>query len=191
MDRREAIRRTAMLMGGAISAPAIMGILNGCTAKPTIDWKPIFLTEDQGILITQLAEIIIPKTDTPGAKDVGVPAFIDLMLKDVYPQEDKDRFIQGLQAFDEAAEKKYGDAFITLSLEKQVEHVKEVQGVAIQDQTENKENEKPFILMVKELTLLGFFTSEPGATQVLQYDPVPGDYKGCISLEEVGKTWAT
>jgi len=191
MDRREAIRRTAMLMGGAISAPAILGILNGCTAKPTIDWKPLFLTEDQGILITQLAEIIIPKTDTPGAKDVGVPAFIDLMLKDVYPQEDKDRFIQGLQAFDDDAEKKYGDSFIALSLEKQVEHVKEIQGAAIRDQAENKDSPKPFILMVKELTLLGFFTSEPGATQVLQYDPVPGDYKGCISLEEVGKTWAT
>jgi hypothetical protein len=45
--------------------------------------------------------------------------------------------------------------------------------------------------MAKELTLLGFFTSEPGATQVLQYDPVPGAYHGCVPLEEVGKTWAT
>ncbi len=182
-----------MLMGGAISAPAIMGILNGCTAKPTIDWKPSFLSEDQGILITQLAEIIIPKTDTPGAKDVGVPAFIDVMLKDVYPQKDKDRFLEGLKTFDDAAEKKYGDPFIELGPEKQIEHVKEIHGAALKEYKGNGNglSEKPFILMVKELTLLGFFTSEPGATQVLQYDPVPGAYKGCVSLKEIGKTWAT
>ena len=199
MNRREAIQRTAMLMGGAISAPAILGILNGCTAKPTIDWKPTFLSEDQGILITQLAEIIIPKTDTPGAKDVGVPAFIDVMLKDVYPQKDKDRFLEGIKAFDAAAEKKYGDRFVELSLEKQVELVKEIHGLALNEYKGNGNgngngnglSEKPFILMVKELTLLGFFTSEPGATQVLQYDPVPGAYKGCVSLKEIGKTWAT
>jgi gluconate 2-dehydrogenase gamma chain len=50
---------------------------------------------------------------------------------------------------------------------------------------------KPFIVELKELTLLGFFTSEPGATKVLQYNQVPGPYKGCVPLAEVGKTWAT
>ena len=96
MDRREALRRTALLMGGIVSAPAIMGVLNGCTAKPTIDWKPVFLSQDQSIIVTQVADIIIPKTDTPGAKEAGVPAFIDLMLKDCYSKEDQDRFTAGL-----------------------------------------------------------------------------------------------
>jgi hypothetical protein len=172
-----------MLMGGAVSAPAIIGILNGCTAKPTINWKPEFLSEDQGILITQVAEIIIPKTDTPGAIDVGVPAFIDAMLKDVYPQEDKDRFLQGLQEFDDAAQKKYGDRFIELTPARQVEHVKEFHAPAVEMLVKDSQAKKPFILMVKELTMLGFFTSEVGATQVLQYDPVPGAYKGCVSLQ--------
>ena len=81
MDRREALKRTAWIMGGVVSAPAIMGVLKGCVAKPTIDWKPVFLSEDQGILVSEVAEIIIPKTDTPGAKETGVPGFIDLMLK--------------------------------------------------------------------------------------------------------------
>jgi hypothetical protein len=187
MDRREAIRKATMLMGGVISAPAIMGVLNGCAAKPTIDWKPSFLTEDQGILITQVSDIIIPKTETPGAKDVGVPGFIDIMVKDVYTNEDQDRFIDGLKAFNEGAEKKYGDPFIELAPEKQLEYTKEVHSAALAE----KSAERPFILMAKELTLLGFFTSEPGATQVLQYDPVPGAYHGCVPLEEVGKTWAT
>lgn len=187
MDRREAIRRTAMLMGGVISAPAIMGVLNGCTAKPTIDWKPSFLTEDQGILITQVSDIIIPKTDTPGAKDVGVPGFIDVMVKDIYSKEDQDRFLDGLKTFSDGAEKKYGDPFIELTSADQLEYVKEVHSAALAE----KAADKPFILMIKELTLLGFFTSEVGATKVLQYDPVPGAYHGCVPLEEVGKTWAT
>ena len=87
MDRREALKRTAWIMGGAVSAPAIMGILKGCAAKPTIDWTPVFLSSDQGVLVSQVAEIIIPKTDTPGAKDVGVPGFIDQILKECYSKE--------------------------------------------------------------------------------------------------------
>ncbi|MBX7124565.1 MAG: gluconate 2-dehydrogenase subunit 3 family protein, partial [Cyclobacteriaceae bacterium] len=55
----------------------------------------------------------------------------------------------------------------------------------------NPPAERPFILRMKELTMLGFFTSEPGATQVLQYSAVPGAYRGCVPLSEIGKTWAT
>ena len=194
MDRREAIKRTAWLMGGVVSAPAIMGVLNGCTAKPTIDWKPEFLSSDQGVLVSQVAEIIIPKTDTPGAKDVGVPSFIDKILKDCYAKEDQDRFLSGLQAFDEEAKSAHGDAFIELDAEDQQAYVKKVHDAAIEvEQTTQPAPKRPFILMMKELTMLGFFTSEPGATQVLQYDPVPGAYKGCIPLAEAGKgkTWAS
>lgn len=181
-------------MGGVVSAPAIMGVLNGCTAKPTLDWKPEFLSEDQAATITDIAEIIIPKTDTPGAKDAGVPGFIDIMLKDVYSKEDQDRFINGLKAFDEEADKSYGDPFNELDEDQKTAFVKKLHEEAIAiEKSENKPEKRPFILMMKELTMLGFFTSEAGATQVLQYDAVPGAYKGCIPLSEAGngKTWAT
>lgn len=194
MDRREAIKRTAWIMGGVVSAPAIMGVLKGCAAKPTIDWKPVFLTEDQGILISQVAEIIIPKTDTPGAKETGVPGFIDLMLKDVYSKEDQDAYLAGLTAFDEAAKKEHGDPFIELSADDQAAFVRKVHDEAVKAEKETKPAPKrPFILTTKELAMLGFFTSEAGATQVLQYVAVPGSYKGCIPLSEAGngKTWAT
>ncbi len=180
-----------MLMGSALSVPAIMGVLNGCTAKPIIDWKPVFLDENQAAIIGEVAEIIIPKTDTPGAKDVGVPAFIDLMLNDVYGIQDKQHFLEGLKEFDAGANEKYGDNFIGLVPDKQVEYVREVHADALSKRAAGADVKRPFILSVKELTLLGFFTSEPGATQVLQYDPVPGEYKGCVSLKDVGKTWAT
>jgi hypothetical protein len=60
-------------MGGIVSAPTIVGILQGCSTKPNLDWKPTFFNEDQAYVISEIAEIYIPKTDTPGAKEVGAP----------------------------------------------------------------------------------------------------------------------
>ncbi len=194
MDRREALRRTAFLMGGIVSAPAIMGVLKGCTAKPGIDWKPVYLKDDQASLVSQVAEIIIPKTDTPGAKEVGVPSFIDQILKEVYSKEDQEWFSTGLQSFNDEAKKAYGDEFSDLDEAEQQAFVKKIHGEAVEaERATQPAPRRPFILMMKELTMLGFFTSEVGATQILQYDPVPGAYKGCIPLSEAGngKTWAT
>lgn len=193
MDRREALRKTAMLMGAAVSASALTGILQGCKATPELAYVPEFFTEDQARIVTEVAEIIIPKTDTPGAKDVGVPGFIDKILKDCYKKEDQDRFIAGLTAFDEEAKTAYGDSFIYCEPQQQAEHVAKANAAALALPKEQRDAKKPFILMAKELTLLGFFTSEPGATQVLQYEAVPGSFKGCIPVSEAGngKTWAT
>jgi gluconate 2-dehydrogenase gamma chain len=191
MDRREALRKTALMMGAAISASAFAGLMQGCKTTPELTYVPQFFSEDQGRLVMEVAEIIIPKTDTPGAKDVGVPGFIDTMLKDCYKKEDQDRFLEGLAAFDEDAKKAYGDSFIYCKPEQQMELVKKTHDAAVAEAKENREAKRPFILMTKELTLLGFFTSEPGATQVLQYEAVPGAYHGCVPLAQVGKTWAT
>ena len=194
MDRREALRRTALLMGSALSAPAIMGVLNGCTAKPTLNWKPAFLTADQAITVSEIAEIIIPKTDTEGAKGVGVPEFIDLMLKDAYSKSEQERFLSGLTEFNEKAKADFGDPFNELSPEDQKSLVNNVHLEAIKEShTITPAPPKPFILLTKELTILGYFTSKVGATEVLQYKAVPGAYHGCVPLSEAGngKTWAT
>jgi len=192
MDRREALQRTALMLGYAISAPALMGILNGCKASPEAAFKPVFFTEDLAAMIAEIAEIIIPKTDTPGAKDVGVPAFIDLMLKDCYAKEDQDRILKGATDFNADAEATYGDRFLDCEAAEQKELVNKYHGEAIAAmKSETPPKDRPFILVIKELTMLGFFTSEPGATQVLQYEAVPGAYKGCLPLSEVGRAWAT
>lgn len=192
MDRREAIQRTAMMLGYAVSASAIAGIMNGCKTAPELAFKPVFLTDEIANMISEMAEIIIPKTDTPGAKDVGVPAFIDLMLKDCYKKEDQDRFVKGATDFDADAKAIYGDSFLYCDADQQKELVLKYHSEAIAAmKSETPPKDRPFILMVKELTMLGFFTSEVGATQVLQYQAVPGSYKGCVPLSEVGRTWAT
>ncbi|MCW5911587.1 MAG: gluconate 2-dehydrogenase subunit 3 family protein [Cyclobacteriaceae bacterium] len=193
MDRREALRKTALLMGAAVSATALAGIMQGCKATPELTYTPSFFNEDQARLISELAQTIIPKTDTPGAKETGVPGFIDQMLKECYKKEDQDKFLAGLADFDAVAKAAHGDSFIYLDPEKQLAFVKVQNEAAVNAVKANPSQPRPFILSAKELTLLGFFTSEPGATQVLQYEAVPGAYKGCIPLSESGngKTWAS
>lgn len=186
MDRREAIKRTAFLLGGAVSAPTILGLLQGCSTKSNLDWKPTFFTEDQAYVVSQVAEIYIPQTDTPGAKQIGVPAFIEQLVSQVYNEETQARFMKGLEEFIKNVKESTGDDFADLEIAQQTEEVRKAHDADF------KKSPRPFIMTVKELTLLGFFTSEPGATEVLQYEAVPGSYQGCKPLSEVGgKTWAT
>jgi hypothetical protein len=115
------------------------------------------------------------------------------MLAQCYKKEDQEFFIAGLTAFEEEAKKSFGDNFIYCKPEDQIKLTTTALQAAIQEKKENKEAKIPFILSAKELTMLGYFSSEPGATQVLQYEAVPGKYNGCIPLNEAGngKTWAT
>ena len=200
MNRRELIQRVAWLMGGAISAPAVLGMLNGCSPKPGAKWHPAFLSNDEGAIVEEVADLILPRTDTPGARDVGVPAFIDAILKDAYPADDQSRFISGLKDFDSEAQRAHGKPFLALPQAQRLAYLQQVHDAAAaaeKTQADNdvptEERKRPFVLMMKELTLLGFFTSQIGATQVLQYEAVPGGFQACIPLAQAGngKQWAT
>ena len=196
MNRRELLQRVAWIMGGAISAPAVLGVLNGCSAKKEETWQPVFLSKEQGAVVAEVAEIMIPHTDTPGAKDAGVPAFIDTMLKDVYEDADRQRYVSGLKAFDDAARTAHGKGFVELTKPQQTELVRKFHDEAVATElaleTRPAYLQRPFILMTKELTMLGFFTSKVGATEVLQYVAVPGEFKACVPLAQAGngKSWA-
>lgn len=187
MERREAIKRTAAIMGGVIFAPSIFGVLNGCT--PTGEtWRPVLFNRAQADVVKALSETIIPETDTAGANEVGVPGFIEKMVNDVYTIVQRDTFIEGLNRFIEECIIAAGKSFNDLSDDDKFQYAYEMNQLAI----ENEQTVRPqFFLQFKELTMVGYFTSEIGATQVLRYEPVPGFYNGCMPLEEVGRTWAT
>jgi gluconate 2-dehydrogenase gamma chain len=227
MNRRELLQQVAWLMGGAACAPAVLAVLNGCSRRPSTN-VPLVLDEAQRAIIAEVAEIIVPRTDTPGAKDAEVPRFIESMLQDAFSSEDQQSFISGLKDFDAAAQRAHGKPFLNLSQQQRVAFAQSVHDstVAEEKARQRKQREwrklekkgtvpvgqlraikkqltamlgshaqrpvRPFILTMKELTLLGFFTSEVGATQILQYLPVPGRLQSCIPLSEAGngKTWA-
>jgi gluconate 2-dehydrogenase gamma chain len=196
LTRREAMKRVAWLMGGTLSTAAILAVEKGYSATTPAGRKPAILTPAQMSTVAAIAEIMIPRTDTPGAIDVGVPEFIDLMLKDVYTRQDRDRYLAGLAEFDTAAHTEQRKEFSALELTHQVALVRGFHDAAVVEEQRlpvpQQHLRRPFILMTKELTLLGFFTSKAGATQALQYVAIPGSYHGCLPNSQAGngKTWA-
>ena len=187
IDRRKALKQASLLLGFAISGPALTGVLNGCTADTKPDWQPVFLSPEEVKLITAASDRIIP-----GAADVGVPQFIDIMLSEYYLPEDQEQFRSGLTALEAQSQAILLKRFIDGSEIEQDQVLSDQAALAKQQLQASPESPKHFFLMIKELTLLGFFTSEIGATQTLQYDEIPGGYQGCVPLESVGgKTWAT
>ena len=196
IDRRNAIKKTALLMGFAVSSSAITSILSGCKADPKAianglqNWTPQFFTKNEGQLVAQIAEAIIPKTDTPGAIDAGTYSFIDVYLKDNTEKEIQSKFKEGLKTLELTCKNAFGKSFLDCNANERIEILKKEEAQAI-EKTKSDQNEYTFWFSIKELTFLGFFTSEIGSKQFLKYDQIPGNYDACIPLEEVGGTWYT
>jgi len=172
-------------MGGTLSASAMAGMLKGCTPSREVNWVPGFLNKDQALAIADMANIIIPRTDTPGALDVAVDEFIDLMLKDNFEDEDKTRFTNGLMALNQYCEESFGSSFALCNAENKMATVKKLDS---ESATWSGEGKPPFFRTVKELVLLGYFTSEEGLKRNLSYRPVPGSQEGCVPLKDGEKS---
>lgn len=190
LTRREALHRLTLLVGGTLSAPALGAIASGCRAEPPPpDWSPQVLTPDQADLVEALVDIIIPATDTPGAREVGVPAFIDKLLDGWAEPDDRDRFLTGLGTVDAGAQAAHGVAFRDASRDQQETLLADLDEQAVQARR-NRVDPLPFFANLKEWTLVGYYTSQAGATEELQWLPLPGRYDSDLPLEEVGRAWA-
>lgn len=184
IHRRELLKRAAWVLGGAISAPAALAVLQGCAAKDepkAADWQPKFFTGDEAKVVTAIADIIIPHTDTSGALDAGVPAFIDTVMAAVYAPDAQERFHAGCAEF--TAAKSNGKAFLEQDRDAQTATVRQALEAAVATDAQPR----PFILMARELTLLGFYTSKPGITENMEYQAVPTAYHGCVPVSQMKK----
>ena len=185
LQRREILRRAAWLLGGAISAPAALAVLQGCSAKQEPGAPPAalkFLNATELSVVAEIAEILIPKTDTSGAKDAGVPAFIDAALDGLYPAEEQQRFRSGLAEFGTTAAAA-GKPFLEQDPTARADFVRRSLEAAL----DGERKPRPFILMTRELALLGYFTSQVGITENMEYVPVPTAYHGCVPLSQMKK----
>ena len=180
IDRREAIRRAALLAGVALS-PAWLTLVD--RARPLAQAR--HLTPAQFALVTAIADRIIPRTDTPGAADVGVPAFVDLLYGEYMTEAERRLLTEGLAAVEAAATGAHGASFPTLTAERQDVLLRRIARA-------EEAGDQGFFALVRSATVLGYFTSEPVGRNVLHYDPVPGRHDACIPIDEVGRrNWTT
>ncbi len=199
MDRREALKRTFLLTGYALSAGTVSAVMQGCKADTTLsgDWTPAFLSQEQASLIAEIAETILPRTeDSPGAKDVKVHQFIDLMLKDYVSEAEQEMYQKGMEEFDALCkEVNNGRSFVDLSPEQRLEHLTMVDKEAVLEERNREESDPeyfPFYLVLKQAVIAGYFSSEAVGTEVLAYDPIPGEFVNCSPVEEIsgGRVWS-
>jgi len=180
IDRREAIRRAALLAGVAL-APDWLDFV----ARAQTPATKTYLSAAQGPIVSAAAERILPKTDTPGAIDAGVPAFIDRFYGEFMSAADQRLLVNVLDEIEGAAKSAHGASFATLTTAQQDTVLR---GVATSQQGRDPSS----FGLLRSVTILGYFTSEPVGRQVLHYDPVPGAYDGCVPIDQVGRrNWTT
>jgi hypothetical protein len=186
MKRREALKSTIGIVGYGLFFGGVTATIHSCKVDTGIDWNPSYLTVDEAKLVADIAERIIPRTDTPGAKDAYVDRFIDENITLNFTEEQKVQFREALVSFDEKASKSFKKNFIKLEGTQQDEVLNQ-----LYQESENHTGENPHIFdVIKKMTVFGYFTSEVGAKQSLVYDAIPGTYKGCIDYSEVNGVWA-
>ena len=189
MNRRNALKNMGMAMGYAVATPAVLSILQSCKQEVSLAWVPEFFSLDEAKMIEGLVDLIIPKTDIPGAKELNVAKFIDMYTNEVMNVEEGKQVklnaaitLNELGGADMSAEKY--DALLAKYLKASQT---EKEGFS-----EKENSASSFVHRLRGMAVWGFKTSEEIGENVMAYDPVPGAFKGCESLEELtgGKAWS-
>jgi len=189
MNRRQAIIGTFLLGTGSVLT------FFGNKAYNIFKEPNFEFLELNKILIDELVETIIPKTDSPGAKDVGVGKFLMMMILECTDRRSQNNFINGLEDLTQDAYSAFNRSFLKCSGEERETLLRnfetELNPNSIWNKVERKVLGEPFISILKKYTALGYCTSEWGAKEGLSYDYIPGRYVGVTSLEPGQKAWAT
>jgi hypothetical protein len=196
MQRRELLKNTAILLGGLASASVAQAVMAGVDGRVKIA-RPMF-SYDQKKMTEQLAEMIIPRTDTPGAIDAGVPHFIELMVSDWYTKTERGIYFAGLLSLDVFCQENFAQDFMACGEGQRIEALEQAEREAENYKPAKSENviqpeedeNKPFFTQIKELTVLGYYTSSEGAQKELRYDPMPMRYED-MDLSEAGRQWSS
>jgi hypothetical protein len=203
MDRRELLKMIGMATGAAFVGNAMAWTR---VADATSPEAAGFSAEDL-MLLNEVAETIIPRTDTPGAKDADVGRIMAVLVADCYLPAEQQAFRQGMVKINSASQSAFGRPFLLLNKTERLELLADLNQQAYRYNRENQvsfwELSSPgsmpgrdlslphYFTLFKQLTLFGFFTSEPGATQVLRYVAVPGRYDGEYPYKKGDRAWAT
>ena len=154
---------------------------------------PHFFSKKEFEVVRSLANSIWPKTNTPGALDVMVDRIIDANLSNNYSKEFQTAFKKNLNDLMKNCRKQTGKSFSQLNKSDRLSFLRPLDDSAyeeIKGKYDIDLEDKPFIFQVKELVVSAYFMTEEGCKNFLKYDPIPGNFEGCIDYESVGGTWA-
>lgn len=197
MKRREALKNLGLATGFVVASPSIISLLQSCTAEANT-WTPVFLSVEEGVVLTNLVDIILPKTDIPSATEVNVPQFIDKYVHEVLDDESQAQIKTAFGTIisllkpnaEDKIEKVTEDDYKALLdnhmlLENEVDSEREANPDS-KDMTKSE-----FLNNVKWMTINAYKTTQEIGENVLAYDPVPGAYF-CGDLQELtgGKSWS-
>jgi hypothetical protein len=191
IDRREAIKRVSALFGGV----ALIGgssLLVSCARDraPAQAGVGLFSADDVA-LFDEIAETILPTTGTPGAKAAQVGAFIALMVTDTYDEKDQQIFRTGMQQLETRSQQASGASFMSSTPEQRLALLEALDKEQKTYQDDKKKDDpNHYFRMMKELTLLGYFTSEIGYNQAQRYIESPGRYEPCAPYAPGERAWA-
>jgi Gluconate 2-dehydrogenase subunit 3 len=211
MDRRELLKQIAILTGGVVIGGEVF--LSGCKTGVKADAG---FTATNISLLDEIGETIIPATATPGAKAAKIGEFMKVMVTDCYTQKQQDAFTKGLSVIDDACKKVNNKSFMESTAQQRHDFLVGLEKEAKDFNTKRDEDEKPkreahkktndalpwkdqkefegepshYYTMMKQLTLLGFFTSKTGMTETLRHIAIPGKYDGAMAYTKGDKAWA-
>ena len=190
MKRREALKNIGFATGFFVATPTVMSLLQSCNTDIKT-WIPEFLTEEQGVILTKLVDIILPKTELPSATELNVPQFIDKYVNDVL---EKDIQVQVTDGFDDIiAELKEGnDMDIEEISEENYKSILDkyllVKGEIDEERESNPDSElmtkSEFLIGLKSMCITAYLNTEEIGERVLKYDPIPSQYY-CGDLQEL------
>ena len=208
LSRRDVIQRVTALLGGA----ALMGGERLLSFSADEAMRTAAMVQGAGVfspadiaLLDEIAETILPETSTPGAKAAKTGAFMALMVTDTYTDAAQQVFRDGMQRVDEACTRAHGKPFMKATPEQRlsvIEVLDREQKAAMDTRLAAPSNRAPapqaavtdepphYFRMMKELAMLGFFTSEIGCTKALRYVEAPGRYDPCAPYSPGERTWA-
>jgi hypothetical protein len=193
MNRRNYLRSLLAFAGVGIGSISVFKWLEPAEYPGVItlyDWnrmRPI---------ISELAEIIIPATNTPGAKEAKVENYIISVMSECSDKRQQNVLFSGLIEVENFAKNRFGKSFLACDPSSKfliVEHLSSglIDSSNLLLKIKHKLFGKSFFVILRELTVEGFCTSYLGATKALSYDHVPGSYQSCIPLSSQQKSWAT
>ena len=190
MNRRDSILGLSAVAAHALFPSVLAGAAKAAAGLDASGeaWAPKWIRPEHAAMLEALVDTILPRTDTPGAAEARAHVFVDLALRDCYTPEEQQLFLKGLEQLAKDCATRHGRAFAACSLEERHALLAPLDAASYAPDTGARGS---FVRILKDLTLVGFYTSRLGATQALAYEAVPGGFRGCLELRPGQKAWAT